>query len=88
VDVQVDVGELVAEPAQQVGQDGQGEGGGEADLQAPGLAAADGPGGGQSVGEAGECSLGGGQQFAACWGEGDAFGVLDVSVLVVLGFGA
>jgi hypothetical protein len=31
LDVQVHVGELLAEGAQQVGQDGQGEGGGEAD---------------------------------------------------------
>lgn len=72
VDVQADAGEPVTEGAQQAGQDGQREGGGEADPQTAGLAAADGPGRGQAVREIREGTPGGGQQFAACRSQGDA----------------
>ncbi|GAB3907879.1 hypothetical protein GCM10027612_81570 [Microbispora bryophytorum subsp. camponoti] len=70
-DVQADAGETLPEVAEQTGQDGQGEGGGEADPQAPGPAAADSPRGGQPVGEIGEGAPGGGQQFATRPGQGD-----------------
>ena len=72
VDVQVYTGELVTEGAQQTGQDRQGEGGGETDPKAAGTAAADGPGCGQTVRQVGQCPPGGGQQFTAGSGEGDA----------------
>ena len=72
MDVQAYGGRPFAERTQQAGQDGQGEGGGEADAQAACPALADLAGRGEPLSEAGEGVPGRGKQFAARRGEGDA----------------
>lgn len=70
-DVQPHGGKPFAEGSQQAGQDGQSQGGGEADPQASGPSGADLAGRRQAVRDAGEGLPGGGKQFPASGGEGD-----------------
>jgi hypothetical protein len=70
--VQPHVGRLLAEPAQQRGQHGQSQRGGEADAQGPGPAPADGARCGKRVGECGQGAASRGQQFLAGRCEADS----------------
>lgn len=75
MDVQTRLGKPFPEGAQQAGQagqDGQGEGGREADPQAACPALTGLSGRDQAVGDVGEGAAGGGQEFPARRGEGDA----------------